>query len=50
MEINSEGKSRHQIQSEIKSKERAIERLASKYAREDLKAEEIRQCLYSSKT
>ncbi|TPX64077.1 hypothetical protein SpCBS45565_g06170 [Spizellomyces sp. 'palustris'] len=46
-EILSEGKSRHQVQSEIKMKERAIEQLARKYGSNELKPDLIRQCLYS---
>ncbi|GJE84529.1 hypothetical protein PsYK624_006050 [Phanerochaete sordida] len=46
-EIYSEGRSRRDIQKEIKSKERAIETLSTKYERKDLSQEQIRQCLYS---
>lgn len=46
-EIYSEGRSRREIQREIKAKERAIETLSSKYARNGLSQEKIRQCLYS---
>lgn len=46
-EIYSEGRSRREIQKDIKSKERAIEVLASRYERKDLSQEHIRQCLYS---
>ncbi|KAJ3037754.1 hypothetical protein HDV00_001339 [Rhizophlyctis rosea] len=46
-EILSEGKPRHQVQSEIKQKERAIEQLAKKYSHRDLPSETVRQCLYS---
>lgn len=49
-EILSEGRSRREIQSEIKSKERAIEYLSTKYARRgtgQIGQETIRQCLYS---
>ena len=46
-EIYSEGRSRREIQKDIKSKERAIEVLASRYERKDLRQEHIRQCLYS---
>lgn len=46
-EISSEGRSRREIQKDIKSKERAIETLASRYERSGLPAESIRQCLYS---
>nr|KAJ3417941.1 hypothetical protein HK105_000567 [Polyrhizophydium stewartii] len=47
LEIVSEGKSRQQIQHEIKQKERAIEMLARKYSSSSLESELIRQCLYS---
>lgn len=47
MEISPHGKSRYQIQSEIRAKERAIEQLAKRYQRPPFGAEEIRQCLYS---
>ncbi|PCH40894.1 hypothetical protein WOLCODRAFT_131588 [Wolfiporia cocos MD-104 SS10] len=46
-EIYAEGRSRPEIQRDIKSKERAIEALASRYARKGLTQEQIRQCLYS---
>lgn len=46
-EIQSEGRSRREIQRDIKSKERAIESLASRYERKSLSQENIRQCLYS---
>jgi hypothetical protein len=46
-EIKSEGKSRREIQKDIKSKERAIEVLASRYERRGLSQEVVRQCLYS---
>lgn len=46
-EIYSEGRTRREIQREIKAKERAIETLASKYQRKELKQEDVRQCLYS---
>lgn len=46
-EIYSEGRSRREIQKDIKSKEKAIEALASRYERGDLSQENIRQCLYS---
>lgn len=46
-EIQSEGRSRREIQKEIKGKERAIETLATRYAREGLSQEHVRQCLYS---
>ncbi|EPQ59895.1 hypothetical protein GLOTRDRAFT_24934, partial [Gloeophyllum trabeum ATCC 11539] len=47
MEIYSEGRSRRDIQKEIKAKERAIETLASRFERKGLSQENIRQCLYS---
>ncbi|KAI8896273.1 hypothetical protein BC833DRAFT_598156 [Globomyces pollinis-pini] len=47
MEILDEGRRRHEVQTDIKKKERAIEYLARKYARRDLDSEVIRQCLYS---
>ena len=47
-EIHSEGRSRREVQSDIKAKERAIERLSAKYARSsELSEGEIKQCLYS---
>ncbi len=46
-EIYSEGRSRREIQKDIKSKERALEALASKYARKGFSEESVRQCLYS---
>ncbi|THH33480.1 hypothetical protein EUX98_g704 [Antrodiella citrinella] len=46
-EIYSEGRSRRDIQKDIKAKERAIETLAARYKREGLEQENIRQCLYS---
>ena len=46
-EIYSEGRSRRDVQKDIKSKERAIEVLSSKYQRKDLSQEQVRQCLYS---
>lgn len=46
-EIYSEGRSRRDIQKDIKNKERAIETLAAKYERKNLSQEQIRQCLYS---
>lgn len=47
MEIYSEGRSRREVQKEIRSKERAIEVLSSKYKRPKLDQEAVRQCLYS---
>ncbi|TFK66561.1 hypothetical protein BDN72DRAFT_823216 [Pluteus cervinus] len=47
LEIYAKGRSRREIQKEIKAKERAIETLAIKYQRRGLPQEDIRQCLYS---
>ncbi|KAF5363985.1 hypothetical protein D9756_000251 [Leucocoprinus leucothites] len=46
-EIYSEGRTRREIQRDIKAKERAIETLASKYSKNVLSEEQVRQCLYS---
>lgn len=46
-EIYSEGRPRRDIQKDIKSKERAIESLASRYVRKGFSQESVRQCLYS---
>jgi len=46
-EIYSEGRPRRDIQKDIKSKERAIEILSSRYAYNGLSQEKVRQCLYS---
>lgn len=46
-EIHAEGRSRREIQKDIKSKERAIETLSARYQREGLNQEQVRQCLYS---
>jgi len=46
-EIYSEGRPRRDVQKDIKSKERAIETLAARYARTGLSQERVRQCLYS---
>lgn len=46
-EIVSEGRSRRDIQRDIKSKEKAIETLSSKYSVRGLSQEQLRQCLYS---
>ncbi|KAG0355831.1 hypothetical protein BG005_005237 [Podila minutissima] len=46
-EIISDGKSRQQIQTEIRKKERAIEVLSKKYANGNLTPDEIKVCLYS---
>ncbi|CAM0137835.1 unnamed protein product [Umbelopsis sp. WA50703] len=47
MEIVPTGKTRMQIQSEIKRKERSIEQLSKKYRHSNLSTDEIRHCLYS---
>ncbi|PRT55357.1 hypothetical protein B9G98_02977 [Wickerhamiella sorbophila] len=47
MEIRSEGRSRLQVQKDIKQKELAIERLARKYSSKQLPSEGVRQALYS---
>ncbi|TFK43820.1 hypothetical protein BDQ12DRAFT_196450 [Crucibulum laeve] len=46
-EIYSEGRPRRDVQKDIKSKERAIEMLSSRYERNGLSQEQVRQCLYS---
>ncbi|KAH9854994.1 hypothetical protein C2E23DRAFT_883533 [Lenzites betulinus] len=46
-EIYSDGRTRREVQRDIKSKERAIEALAGKYARGKFSEEQVRQCLYS---
>ncbi|KAF8592747.1 hypothetical protein K439DRAFT_1379083 [Ramaria rubella] len=46
-EIYSEDRSRREIQKDIRAKERAIEALATRYARAGLPQENVRQCLYS---
>jgi len=46
-EIYSEGRSRREIQKDIKTKERAIETLSSRYSRQGVSQETLRQCLYS---
>jgi hypothetical protein len=47
MEIYAEGRSRRDVQKDIKIKERAIETLAEKYAQGGLSQEQTRQCVYS---
>lgn len=47
MEILSEGKSRQQVAQDIKTKERAIERIAGRYKTREISDEEIKTCLYS---
>ncbi|CAG8788482.1 22444_t:CDS:10, partial [Gigaspora margarita] len=46
-EIKPEGKSRHQINSEIRQKERAVEFLSHRYDNHKLSSDEIKTCLYS---
>ncbi|KAJ2715405.1 hypothetical protein H4R19_001223 [Coemansia spiralis] len=46
-EIVSHGKTRAQVQLEVKQKERAVEYLCKAYATHDCPAEVVRQCLYS---
>jgi len=46
-EIYSEGRMRRQVQKDIKSKERAIEILSTRYSRNGLSQERVKQCLYS---
>ncbi|KAF9194913.1 hypothetical protein BGZ50_005546 [Haplosporangium sp. Z 11] len=46
-EIIADGKSRQQVQQEIRQKERAIEVLSRKYASSNLTPDEIKVCLYS---
>lgn len=46
-EIIPDGKSRPQINQEIRSKERAIDLLSRKFSSSNLKEEEIKHCLYS---
>ena len=47
-EINPENRSRREVQSAIKAKERAIEKLAYKYSRKtEMDDESLKQCLYS---
>ena len=47
MEILPESKPRHQIQQEIKQKERAQEQIARKYANPKISRDDIKWCLYS---
>jgi hypothetical protein len=46
-EIMDRGRKRHEVQADIKRKEKAIEMLARKYSKSNLTPETIRQCLYS---
>ena len=47
MEITDEGKSRYQIQQEIKRKEKAIKQLSQKYTNQNISEDRLCQCLYS---
>ena len=47
MEILSEGKSRQQVARDIKTKERAVEVIASRYKSAAISEDQIRTCLYS---
>lgn len=46
-EIIPDGKSRYDVQKEIKQKEKAIEILSRKYSSAQLDSESLKQCLYS---
>lgn len=46
-EIRSDGRSRHQIQRDIKAKEKARDALARKYQTKDLDSEDLLLCMYS---
>ncbi|EIW76289.1 hypothetical protein CONPUDRAFT_130825 [Coniophora puteana RWD-64-598 SS2] len=46
-EIYAEGRTRRDVQKEIRIKERAIETLGARYARDGLDEEKVKQCLYS---
>lgn len=46
-EIHSEGRTRREIQKDIKSKERAIEALADKYESPKISNDDVKLCLYS---
>lgn len=46
-EIYSEGRTRRDVQKDIKAKEKAVEVLSAKYSRKGLSQEQVRQCLYS---
>ena len=47
MEISSEGKTRPQVQKEIKQKERARDYLAHTYQKQGCSKDDILHCLYS---
>lgn len=46
-EIYAEGRSRREVQKDIRKKELAIETLSSKYERPNLSKDEVQQCIYS---
>jgi hypothetical protein len=46
-EVYAENRPRRDVQKDIKSKERAIETLATRYVKPGLSQEQVRQCLYS---
>ncbi|KIO12399.1 hypothetical protein M404DRAFT_6677 [Pisolithus tinctorius Marx 270] len=47
MEIYSDGRTRREVQKDIKAKERAIEVLSARYQCDGLSQEKVRQCIYS---
>ncbi|KAI6040452.1 hypothetical protein EDC04DRAFT_2996863 [Pisolithus marmoratus] len=47
MEIYSDGRTRREVQKDIRKKERAIEILSARYQCDGLDQEQVRQCLYS---
>lgn len=47
MEIYSDGRTRREVQKDIRTKERAIEVLSARYQCDGLSQEKVRQCLYS---
>ncbi|KAI5990443.1 hypothetical protein EDD15DRAFT_2452493 [Pisolithus albus] len=49
MEIYSDGRTRREVQKDIKTKERAIEMLSACYQRDSLSQEKVHQCLYSTR-
>eukprot|EP00912_Choanoflagellata_sp_UC4_P002375 UC4_evm1s1496 len=46
-QVTAEGKSRHQVQRQIKEKERALETISRKYANHNISRDDIKQGLYS---
>lgn len=46
-EIYSQGRSRREIQRDIKRKEQALEALSAKYSNKSISRENVRQCIYS---